>query len=131
MARFGEHARTFTFRTDRFDTSSELPPDANAGNRFYGRDVAELVANGLGGSFFDEDWGWQVHTPLADDAFLEVSISYVPEDEGWSLLVRALRKERRLGITRFREFDVPQRELDALASVFREAGVSLTPDSTR
>jgi len=34
---FGEHAAWFTFTSDRFDHSSELPPEANAGNRFYGR----------------------------------------------------------------------------------------------
>ena len=126
MARFGAHARTFTFRTDRFDTTSELPADANAGNRFYGRDVAELLADRLGGSYFDEDWGWQVHAPLADDAFLEVSVSYEPEDEEWLLLVRALRKERKLGITRFRETEIPPAEVERVVSAFRDAGVELS-----
>ena len=47
MARFGEHAAWFAFTSDRFDRSSELPDDVNAGNRFYGRDVAEYITAGL------------------------------------------------------------------------------------
>ena len=46
MARFGEHAVWFAFTSDRFDHSSDLPPEANAGNRFYGRDVASFIAAG-------------------------------------------------------------------------------------
>ncbi len=66
MARFGEHAVWFAFTSDRFDHSSDLPPEANAGNRFYGRDVASFITaglseRGLDASFFDEDWGWQAH----------------------------------------------------------------------
>jgi hypothetical protein len=66
LARFGQHAVWFAFTSDRFDHSSELPHEANAGNRFYGRDVAELISAGLAkrgleASFFDEDWGWQTH----------------------------------------------------------------------
>ena len=47
MGRFGEHAAWFEFTSDRFDHSAELPPEANAGNQFYGRDVASFVAEGL------------------------------------------------------------------------------------
>ena len=48
------------FKTDRFDYSGELPEDANAGNKFYGRDVAEFLATGLSSpslstDFLDED----------------------------------------------------------------------------
>ena len=64
MARFGEHAVWFAFTSDRFDHSSDLPPKAIAGNRFYGRDVASFITaglseRGLDASFFDEDSGWQ------------------------------------------------------------------------
>ena len=66
MARFGEHAVWFEFTSDRFDHSSDPPPEANAGNQFYGRDVASFIAaglteRGLNASFFDKDWGWQAH----------------------------------------------------------------------
>lgn len=50
------------FRTSRFDFISELPAGYNAGNRFYGRDVAkylaeELGARGFAADFLDEGWG--------------------------------------------------------------------------
>jgi hypothetical protein len=125
---FGEHAVWLAFTSDRFDTASELPEDANAGNRFYGRDVAELVADGLGGSFLDEDWGWQAHATRPDGSVLEVSVYHDPDEVGeheWALMVRQLRKERKLGITRHREEPVDGEALAALESVFRDANVAL------
>ena len=124
------------FETSRFDHSSELPPEANAGNRFYGRDVAEFIRDGLTGrgydaSFFDEDWGWQVHGGRADANVLEVSIYHNPEDDPatedrWALLVRLLRKERALGVfSRFRETPVDAASLAALTEIFGEAGIEL------
>ncbi len=103
---FGEHAAWFAFTTDRFDHSSEPPPVANAGNRFYGEDVASFVADGLtarglDASFLDEDWGWQTHAARPDGTVLEVSIYHDPDEVGedeWALMVRSLRKERKLGI---------------------------------
>jgi hypothetical protein len=133
---FGEHALTFELTSDRFDHSSELPPDANAGNRFYGRDVAELVADGLRRrgfetSFIDEDWGWQAHASRADGSILEVSISHNPEEDparedDWALLVRSLRKEKALGfLSRFREVEVDPEAVSALEDVFQDAGIAL------
>jgi hypothetical protein len=139
MARFGEHAAWFEFTSDRFDTSSDLPEDANAGNRFYGRDVAELVAAGLGSrgfdaSFLDEDWGWQAHAAGAEGRVLEVSIYHDPDEVAtgeWALMVRSLQKERKLGLTRFREVPADPGEVRALEQTFREAGVELRPGSPR
>ena len=79
VAEFGKFAIWFTFTSNRFDHRSELPPEYNAGNRFYGRDVAEFVsaglrARGLDSSFFDEDWGWMVHAGMPDDGVLEVAV---------------------------------------------------------
>ncbi len=141
MARFGEHAAWFTFSSDRFDRSSDLPPEVNAGNRFYGRDVASFIAGGLterglDGSFFDEDWGWQVHARAPDGLVLEVSIHHDPEEadeDEWALMLRSLHKERKLGISRFREVQVDAAAIAALESVFREAGITLerTPSDSR
>ena len=129
MAPFGEHAAWFVFTSERFDTSSELPPEANAGNRFYGRDVADFLAarlteRGLDASFFDEDWGWQVHALREDGTVLEVSIHHDP-DEGWELMLRALRKERRLGVVRGREVELDEAGRSVLQAVFDEAGIEL------
>ena len=136
---FGDHAVWFAFTSDRFDTSSELLEDANAGNRFYGRDVAELVAGGLGArgfetSFLDEDWGWQAHAKRPDEAVLEVSVYHDPDEVGpneWALMVRLLRKERKLGITRHREIEVDGDARQALEDAFREAGIALRPAAPR
>jgi hypothetical protein len=126
---FGEHAVWLAFTTDRFDRSSELPPDANARNRFYGRDVADFVAarlteQGLEASFFDEDWGWQVHAARNDGAVLEVSIHHESGGD-WELMLRALRKERRLGIARAREVEIDEAAIGLLEAVFDEAGITL------
>jgi len=131
VARFGRHAVELSFTSDRFDHSSELPVDANAGNRFYGRDVAEFVTEGLAGrglvaSFLDEDWGWQVHARRADGSVLEVSIYHNPEEEAaredeWLLLVRLLRR----GLLRSREVEVDPDVVSTLEDVFRGAGIAV------
>jgi hypothetical protein len=133
MARFGEHAVWFEFTSDHFDHSSELPEDANAGNRFYGRDVAELVAAGLGGrgfaaSYFDEDWGWQVHAAREDGSVLEISIYHNPDDDpgrdgDWALMLRSLRKGGMLG--RYREVPVDDAQTSALEDVFEQIDAPL------
>ena len=136
MTRFGEHALWLEFTSDRFDRSSEPPVEYNAGNRFYGRDVAEflstgLAARGLGGSFFDEDWGWLVHARVGDERVLEVVVYHNPEgDPGthdeWALLVRSLRRGKWLGLLpRFTEVEVDGQELAALEDVFREGEIPL------
>ena len=135
MARFGEHAAWFAFTSDRFDHSSELPEEANAGNRFYGRDVAAFISDGLAelgldASFLDEDWGWQVHATRQDASVLEVSIYHNPEedpaaDDDWALMLRSLRKERKLGITRFREIEITDAAVAELEGIFGSAGIEL------
>jgi hypothetical protein len=138
MTRFGEHAAGFAFTSDRFDHDSELPPDVNAGNRFYGRDVAEFVSTGLAArgfdtSFFDEDWGWQAHAARADGTVLEISVYHNPEDDQaapdeWALMLRSLRKERAFAVlSRFRETEVDADASSALEDVFRAGGISLRP----
>lgn len=136
MAEFGKLARWFTFTSDRFDHSSELPAEYNAGNRFYGRDVAEFVsgglnARGLESGFFDEDWGWMVHAGLPDDGVLEVAVYHNPEadpatESDWALMMRSLRKEKWLGvIPRLTERELDPRTLATFEDVFAEAGILL------
>ena len=135
MAPFGEQAVWFAFTSDRFDHASELPPEDNAGNRFYGRDVAAFVTaglteRGLEASFFDEDWGWQAHGKRSDESVLEISIYHNPEgdpatENDWALMLRSLHKERKLGITRFREIEVDADAVSMLEDVFRGAGIAL------
>jgi hypothetical protein len=132
----GDQAVWLELTSDRFDHSSQLPPDANAGNRFYGRDVAELVSDGLAArgyeaSFLDEDWGWQAHGRRPDGSVLEVSVYHNPEEDpaaedDWALMVRLLRKERFLGVlSHFGEVEVDPEAIAALEDVFRSADVEL------
>jgi hypothetical protein len=91
--------------------------------------VADFVAaalgdQGLDASFFDEDWGWQVHAAREDGTVLEVSIHHDSGDD-WELMLRALRKERRLGFVRAREVPIDDSALALLETVFRQAGVEL------
>jgi len=135
VSRFGEHAQWFAFTSDRFDHSSDLPLEANAGNRFYGRDVASFIAAGLSergvdASFFDEDWGWQAHGRRPDESVLEISVYHNPDEDqatedDWALMLRSLRKERKLGIAHFRETEVDDDAVSMLADVFREAGIAV------
>jgi hypothetical protein len=135
MAPFGEHAVWFAFTSDRFDHSSELPPEANAGNRIYGQDVASFISaglseRGLDASFFDEDWGWQAHAKRPDASVLEISIYHNPDEnlateDDWSIMLRSLHKGRKLGIARFRETEVDAEAFSTLEDVFREAGIAL------
>jgi hypothetical protein len=72
------------FQSDRFDHRSELPEDCNAGNRFYGKDVAEFVATGLAArghaaAVNDEDWGWLVSGRQSDGNPFEVAIYNLSE----------------------------------------------------
>jgi hypothetical protein len=137
LARFGEHAAWFAFTSDRFDHSSELPPEANAGNPFYGRDVAEFISTrleerGLDASFFDEDWGWQAHAKRSDGSVLEISIYHNPDEDpaaedSWALMLRSLAKERFLGILqRFRETEIDEAGILTLEDLFGQAGIELT-----
>jgi len=138
----GDHAVWLELTADRFDHSSPLPPDANAGNRFYGRDVAELVSDGLAArgyeaSFLDEDWGWQAHGRRPDGSVLEVSVYHNPEqdpasEDDWALMVRLLRKEKLLGVlSRFAETEVDADAIAALEDVFGAVGVELRRGTER
>ena len=131
-----DHAAWFAFTSDRFGHSSELPEDANAGNRFYGRDVAEFIAAGLAepgldASFLDEDWGWQAHAKRPDKSVLEISIYHNPDEDpagedDWQLMLRSLRKEPKLGLTRFREIEIDAEAVSSLEAIFRHAGIALS-----
>jgi hypothetical protein len=114
LAPFGEHAASFAFTSDCFDHTSELPPDANAGNRFYGRDGKR-----------------------PDNSVIEVSIYHNPDEDpaaedDWALMVRSLRKGRMLGIvTRFQETEIDADAIATLEDIFRRAGITLRQTAPR
>jgi hypothetical protein len=137
MTQLGKAECWLTFTADRFDHRSELPVKYNAGNRFYGRDVAEFVsaglkARGMESSVFDEDFGWMVHAPLPDDGVFEVFVYHNIEgdpatESDWALMVRAVSKQKWLGfVPRVKERELDPTLIDALELVFRDAGIAIS-----
>ena len=130
MPRFGRYAEWLELTSDRFDHTSELPADANAGNRFYGRDVAEFVSNGLAASDVDarvveEDWGWLVLARPRKGATVEIAVYHNLDDEPgkddtWNLMVR--QRERRLLFPAERPVD--DETVRTLEAIFGDAGIS-------
>ncbi len=113
------------FKSEQFDFQSELPEEYNAGNRFYGKDLAEYLTNsflasGLVADFLDEDWGWLVLGLIGEDLHFDVAIynllddSEQPSNE-WGLWVHAYGKGKILGFIPKRvEIAVPQFVVDVI-----------------
>ena len=114
--------------SDRFDHTSELPLDANAGNRFYGRDVASFISDGLTArgyrsDFLDEDWGWFVRARSENGTKLEISIYHNIDEDPAAADVWMLNVEERARWGRRREPDEASRH--ALEAVFRDEGIEI------
>ena len=124
------------FKTERFDYQSQLPEDYNAGNRFYGKDVAEflaenLIQQGLRVDVLDEDWGWLVFSVKNNSPEFEVAVYNLAEHgEGdrpgvpeWGLWVRAYERRKILGLLPKKSLvAVPLTVLSAIKSAVRAAG---------
>lgn len=124
------------FESERFDYESELPEDDNAGNRFYGKDLAEflvgvLSTHGLRADYFDEDWGWLVSSLRGQSPEFEVAIYNLAEHgEGgrpgvgeWGLWIRAYERRKIFGLLPKRAaVAVPPRVIAAVEAAVREAG---------
>jgi hypothetical protein len=129
VPKFGQFAEWLELTTDRFDHTSDLPADANAGNRFYGRDVAEFVCEGLTERKIDarvveEDWGWLVLARPRDGVTLEIAVYHNLEgdeatEDTWRLMVRQ-REKRRIFATKR---PVDSETLQTLEGVFRDARI--------
>jgi hypothetical protein len=101
----------FKFSSDKFDYSGDIPEDANAGNKFYGRDVAEYLCTQLNGAqleldFHDEDWGWMVLGKAQPNFLVEMCIynqdqstdpSIRAGTNAWNVLVTMYAKGKILG----------------------------------
>ena len=133
MARF-DQAYWIEFTSDRFDHTSELPEDYNAGNRFYGRDLAVFLCDRLNEKGFDlvfgdEDWGWLVDGFSPDGTIVELCVYHyadeaTPHVPDWALMFRTLERRRVLVVTRNHEIEVPEPVLAALRGVLRDAGIT-------
>ena len=102
---------SLAFTSERFDYRSELPPDANAGNRFYGKDLAawlaaQLTAAGFPAACADEDWGWLVFARRDSGQDFEIAVYTLSEHrEGgrpganrWGLWVRQHAATKVMGL---------------------------------
>jgi hypothetical protein len=104
-------ALSIAFSSERFDYRSELPEEHNAGNRFYGKDVAaylseHLSSRGFQSDYLDEDWGWLVFSargsPPPD---FEIAVYNISENDGggapganrWGLWVRQYQHRKIMG----------------------------------
>lgn len=124
------------FKSERFDYASDLPAEYNAGNRFYGRDVAallsaELTRQGFRSDYLDEDWGWLVLSANDVSPEFEVAIYNLAEHgEGsrpgigeWGLWIRSYERKKLLGLLPKRtEMKVPVELLAAIQAAVRSAG---------
>jgi hypothetical protein len=134
-------ALALRFESERFDYRSELPSDANAGNRFYGRDVAEWLAAALDGAglaceVVDEDWGWLVDSRRARSLRFEIAVYNLAEHgEGgrpgigaWGLVVRCHEPRSLFGLPLgVRAVMVPAELRTVIDGAIREAGAEPRP----
>lgn len=129
------------FRTSDFRFSGSLSPEANAGNQFYGEDVAQFIAAGLTGAglqaaAIDEDWGWMVSGRLDETSTFEVAV-YNLNDHGeggrpgapeWGLWIRLHQAVKRFGfLPGSKEVPATPALLQTLDGMFAERGISLEP----
>lgn len=129
------------FDTDRFDFTSAVPEEYNAGNRFHGKDVAEFLAASLRRSgwathAYDEDWGWAVSGGRDEAHPVEIAV-YNLADHGeggrpgapaWGLWIRAHERSRRLGfLPRTTEVAAPSELIEAVTEALAGEGISVRP----
>jgi hypothetical protein len=129
------------FKTERFEYKSQLPEDYNAGNRFYGKDVAEflsasLTEQGLTSDYLDEDWGWLVFNQKGFSPEFELAIYNLAEHgEGdrpgvpeWGLWLRAYERRRLVGLSPKKSLvEVPSKLLSAIQAAVRASGAEPMP----
>jgi hypothetical protein len=126
---------TFELKTKRFDQTSVLPDHYNAGNRFYGEDLAKWIMSQLRLANFtliDEDWGWLL-CGARDDLEVDYCISDWGRDEtsdddrsNWYVIVHAYRKRRLLGLIPWRtEIDCPERYGSELLEQFQKESIAI------
>ena len=131
--------KALSFKTERFDYRSELPKEYNAGNRFYGRDVAafltdQLNAGGIKASYLDEDWGWYVEAQTPSAVEVEIAVYNINEHgcggkvgkPEWGLWIRAFQRTKLLGglISKRRAMSVPGEIEELVVAAIRSVGGS-------
>jgi hypothetical protein len=124
------------FASERFDYQSELPDDANAGNRFYGHDVADFLVQQLGergiaAVVIEEDWGWLVSSRRDTTPRFDIAI-YNLADHGeggrpgigeWGLWLKGYETKKAFGLlSRTVDAPIDAAVRDAVMQAIRAAG---------
>jgi hypothetical protein len=127
--------------TEQFDYRGEIPEEHNAGNRFFGRDLAsflseKLRADDLHTDHIDEDWGWLVLGKGASGQFVEVAIYNLGDDGSeprkgsadWGLWIGMFEKRRVLLLFN-RSVEIPCEEwlLNRLRAIENAAAIVSVP----
>jgi hypothetical protein len=136
--------KSFAFRSSRFIHSGPINEDSNAGNMFYGEDVAKHLSKHLGSqpglssiNYVDEDWGWLVEGKFHEfsfdlpiynirrpDADSEVPNHLAGTNE-WVVGVVAYRQQKFLWLIPTRKkIEPPTALLDHLKAVLEDAGAT-------
>jgi hypothetical protein len=127
-------------KSDRFDQKSDLPDDANAGNKFYGKDLAEYLKENLSLTNYDiidEDWGWllfgkyndlEINYGISDwhnaDNIFGGNKSEVNKTEAnWGIFITAYQKNKLLGLIPYnKEVDCPNVIIQNLIQLMKTHG---------
>lgn len=134
-----DHSWWIEIESDRFDHTSELPEESNAGNRFYGKDLAEYLCNGfrpfgIDAGFMDEDWGWLVEGRTEGGSHVEMGVydGAAPTEPPtstphlWRLSLRMLVQQKWLMFfTRWVETPADPAVLDALKKILSRDGIRI------
>jgi hypothetical protein len=123
---------TIEFKSERFDYVGEFPPDANAGNCFYGKDLAEFLCAeleqyGVFGEYMDEDWGWLVLAHENSVPMIEMCVYHWQDENSspqniWRIRIASYVHDRFLYFFNKRRFVANSDSLvSALRTVFDHA----------
>ena len=120
------------FTSESFNYSDPIPQDANAGNQFYGRDLAEYLDSclrqvGHAIKIVDEDWGWLVTNRGGGSASFDICLNNGLNgsdsnqsgngSNGWTARIFAFQRKKMLGLIPTRRQVEP--DLDFCKSIER------------
>ena len=128
------------FQSKRFDQTSILPDNFNAGNKFYGSDLAKFITDKLGlldYAIVDEDWGWlitgtsngmRIDYGISDWHDIDNAFGGKPKvaqktDANWYIVITAYYQSRILGfIPSSKQVDCPEVIGNAVVKLLRDNG---------
>ncbi len=128
---------TIEFKSERFDYTGELPPGANGGNCFYGKDLAEFMCkvleqHGVFGEYFDEDWGWLVLAHENSEPMIEMCVYHWQDESSypqntWRIRVASYVHDRFLYFFyKRREVENSSSLISSLRSIFDQADFQIS-----